>query len=140
MHFQQTYKDTLNVDKVMGAIVGEGVCDFLVELSSGVPLQSDNLSYLEDPDNMNFILNELKNDLYNSDNSKWLYNGGSIEDRPHDLGYTLGYLISKSYFQNHPDKIQAVHDLLNTENFEVIYKGSNYSFLLEKDTILSPSI
>ncbi|MBT8205889.1 MAG: DUF2268 domain-containing protein [Eudoraea sp.] len=140
MHFQQSYKDTLNVDKVMGAIVGEGVCDFLVELSSGVPLQSDNLSYLEDPDNMNFILNELKNDLYNSDNSKWLYNGGSIEDRPHDLGYTLGYLISKSYFQNHPDKIQAVYDLLNTENFEVIYKGSNYSFLLEKDTILSPSI
>ncbi|MBT8223625.1 MAG: DUF2268 domain-containing protein [Eudoraea sp.] len=140
MHFQQSYKDTLNVDKVMGAIIGEGVCDFLVELSSGVPLQSDNLSYLEDPDNMNFILRELKNDLYNSDNSKWLYNGGSIEDRPHDLGYTLGYLISKSYFQNHPDKIQAVHDLLNTENFEVIYKGSNYSFLLEKDTILSPSI
>ncbi|MBT8322206.1 MAG: DUF2268 domain-containing protein [Eudoraea sp.] len=140
MHFQQNYKDTVNIDKVMGAIIGEGVCDFLVELSSGVPLQSDNLSYLEDPDNMNFILNELKNDLYNSDNSKWLYNGGSIEDRPHDLGYTLGYLISKSYFQNHPDKIQAVHELLNTENFKVIYKGSNYSFLLEKDTILSPSI
>ena len=140
MHFQQNYKDSLNIDKVMGAVVGEGVCDFLVELSSGIPLKSDNMVYLQDPDNMAFVLEELRNDLYNSDNSKWLYNGGSIEDRPHDLGYTMGYLISRSYYQNHPDKIQAVHDLLNTDDFEAIYKGSEYHYLIEKDTILSPSI
>jgi hypothetical protein len=134
MHFQQNYRDTVNIEYVMGAIIGEGVCDFLVELSSGQPLENENLSYLEKPENKAFILEDLKNDLYNTDNSKWLYNGGSIEDRPHDLGYTLGYLISKSYYENHPDKNQAVYDLLNTDNFETIYKGSAYGYLLESDT------
>ena len=83
---------------------------------------------------MAFILEELKNDLYSTDNSKWLYNGGSIEDRPHDLGYTMGYLISKSYYQNHPDKKEAVYQLLNTDNIESIYLGSDYAYLMEKDT------
>ena len=139
MHFQQNYKDTVHIDNVMGAILGEGVCDFLVELSSGIPLENDNLSYLQNPENMDFILKELKNDLYNNDNSKWLYNGGSIEDRPHDLGYTMGYLISRSYYQNHTDKIQAVYDLLNTDSFAMIYAGSEFSFLLEEDTNKIPS-
>lgn len=134
MHFQQDYKDTVNVERVMGAIIGEGVCDFLVELSSGKILENDNLRYLEDPENLAFIMADLKDDLYNEDNSKWLYNGGSIEDRPHDLGYTLGYLISKSYYQNHPDKKMAVFELLNTDNFERIYRESDYRFLLETET------
>ena len=134
MHFQQNYTDTVNIEYVKGAIISEGVCDFLVELSSGKPLENANLSYLDEPENMAFILEDLKNDLNNTDNSKWLYNGGSIEDRPHDLGYTLGYLISKSYYENHPDKKQAIFELLNTDNFEAIYKGSAYGYLLETDT------
>ncbi|MCE2611807.1 DUF2268 domain-containing protein [Flavobacteriaceae bacterium D16] len=134
MHFQQNYTDTVNIEYVKGAIISEGVCDFLVELSSGKPLENANLSYLDDPENMVFILEDLKNDLNNTDNSKWLYNGGSIEDRPHDLGYTLGYLISKSYYENHPDKKQAIFELLNTDNFETIYNGSAYGYLLETDT------
>jgi hypothetical protein len=133
MHFQQNYRDTENLEYVMGAIFSEGVCDFLLELSSGKPLENDNLSYLQEPENMAFILEELKADMYNTDNYKWLYNGGSIEDRPHDLGYTLGYLISKSYYNNHPDKKQAVYELLNTDNIESIYRGSDYGHLLEND-------
>ena len=134
MHFQQNYRDTVNMETVMGAIIGEGVCDFLVELSSGKPLKNDNLSYLEEPENMAFILEELRNDLNNTDNSKWLYNGGSIEDRPHDLGYTMGYLISKSYYENHHDKKQAVYELLNTDDIKSIYRESDFGHLLESDT------
>ncbi len=137
MHFQQNYRDTTNTDRVMGAIIGEGVCDFLLELSSGKPLQNSNLDYLKDPGNLEFILEELQNDLYHTDTSKWLYNGGSIEDRPHDLGYTLGYLISKSYYEQHSDKKQAVYDLLNTDDFESIYLGSSYHSLLQRDRILA---
>ena len=137
MHFQQNYRDTLNNNKVMGAIIGEGVCDFLVELSSGKALKNSNLDYLNDPKNLEFIISELKNDLQNTDTSKWLYNGGAIEDRPHDLGYTLGYLISKSYYQNQADKQQAVYNLLNTDNFESIYRESAYYTLLERDSTLA---
>ena len=131
MHFQQNYRDTVNQETVLMGVIGEGVCDFLVELSSGQELSNSNLKYLEDEENKVFILNELKNDLYSSDSSKWLYNGGSIEDRPHDLGYTMGYLITKSYYQNQEDKKQAIYDLLNTDDVFSILKGSDYAFLLE---------
>lgn len=131
MHFQQSYGDTENVETVLGAIIAEGVCDFFVELSSGEELKNENLAYLEDPDNMVKILADLQEDLLTEDNSRWLYNGESIEDRPHDLGYTMGYLISKSYYENHSDKRQAIYDLFNTNDFTSILKGSKYAFVLE---------
>lgn len=133
MHFQQSYRDSLNQETVLMQIIGEGVCDFLAELSSGKPLSNENLDYLEDSGKKDFILKELKKDLFSKDNSRWLYNGGSIEDRPHDLGYTMGYLISKSYYENHADKKTAVYELLNTDDVVSILSNSDYNFLLKPD-------
>ena len=129
MHFQQNYKDPNNAEKVIGGIIGEGVCDFLVELCSGEELKNQNLSYLEEPDNRNKILTDLKTDLFTNDFSRWLYNG-DIEDRPYDLGYTMGYLITKSYYNNQEDKQKAVYELLNTNDFKKIIKGSEFDYLL----------
>ncbi len=131
MHFQQNYQDNEYADTVLAQIIGEGVCDFLVELCSEEPMVNDNLIYLEDPLNKEQILNDLRNDLLTEDNSKWLYNGGSIEDRPHDLGYTMGYLISKSYYENSVDKKKAIHELLNSSDMLSILRESEYAFLLE---------
>ena len=78
-------------------------------------------------------MNDLKNDLFKEDNSRWLYNGGAINDRPHDLGYTVGYLISKSYYRNAEDKEKAVYELLNTNDVISVLKGSDYAYLLHKD-------
>jgi uncharacterized protein YjaZ len=89
--------------------------------------------YLSDVENEQRIMNDLKNDLFSDDNSKWLYNGGGINDRPHDLGYTVGYLISKSYYELALNKQKAVFELLNTNDFLSILKASDYAFLLEKD-------
>lgn len=133
MHFQQNYQDTENNETVLAQVISEGVCDFLVELCSGKELKNSNLTYLNDQENEHKIMEDLKNDLFSEDNSKWLYNGGSITDRPHDLGYTVGYLICKSYYNNTLDKKNAVFELLNTNDFLTILGGSDYSFLLEKD-------
>ena len=137
MHFQQSYQDTKNQETVLMGSVAEGVCDFFVELVSGVEMQNSNLEYLKDPDNMEFVLSELRQELFIDDNSKWLYNGGSIEDRPHDLGYTMGYLICKSYYNNHPDKDIAIYELLNTANVVSILEGSDYAFLLKPEEELT---
>ncbi len=130
MHFQQSYADEEHSESVLMGIVGEGVCDFLVELCSGKTLENSNLQYLGIPENKEFILSELRSDLFSTDNSKWLYNGGAIEDRPHDLGYTLGYLITKSYYHNQADKQKAIHELLNTDDVVSILRGSDYAYLL----------
>jgi len=133
MHFQQNYQDIENGETVLAQVIGEGVCDFLVELCSGEELENSNLIYLSDEGNEQKIMNDLKNDLFKEDNSRWLYNGGAINDRPHDLGYTVGYLISKSYYRNAEDKEKAVYELLNTNDVISVLKGSDYAYLLHKD-------
>ena len=75
------------------------------------------------------ILSDLKTDLFTTDFSRWLYNG-DIEDRPYDLGYTMGYLITKSYYTHQDDKQKAVNELLNTDDFKKIIKGSEFAYLL----------
>ncbi|MGB5315879.1 MAG: DUF2268 domain-containing putative Zn-dependent protease [Robiginitalea sp.] len=132
MHFQQNYQDQQHRETVLSAIVHEGVCDFMVELCSGEVLVNDNLEFLSIAENEKWIFEELATELLEEDASKWLYNGGSIEDRPADLGYTVGYLITKSYYEQHPDKKQAVYDLLNSNDLTEIVKNSSYAYLLER--------
>jgi len=130
MHFQQNYGDQMNKDEVLHKIIEEGVCDFLVELSTGITLQSKQLDYLNSPENLEMISADLKQELFSEDLSNWLYNGGSIENRPHDLGYALGYLISKSYYNNAKDKRKALESLLTTNDMRSILEASDYAYLL----------
>ena len=130
MHFQQNYQDSGHEDTLLAGVIGEGVCDFLAELCSGIPLKNDNLRFLEDPENHRRIFADLQADLLGSDASRWLYNGDGVEDRPHDLGYTVGYLITKSYYENQADKQQAIYELLNTDDFASIVAGSAFAYML----------
>ena len=130
MHFQQNYQDSKNISKVLGKIIHEGVCDFLVELCSGETRKDDKIAYLNQPKNRSFILEELKKDRYSEDLSHWMYNG-DIQDRPVDIGYTLGYQVCKSYYENSPDKQKAIYTLLNTDDFEEIYRHSEYAHVLD---------
>ena len=130
MHFQQNYQDDENISKVLGKIIHEGVCDFLVELCSGEARKEDKITYLDQPKNMKFIADEFKKDRYGEDLSRWMYNG-DIKDRPVDIGYTLGYLVCKSYYKNSPDKQKAIYTLLNTDDFRKIYLNSEYAYLLD---------
>lgn len=131
MHFQQSYSDPKNTNTVLSGIIQEGVCDLLVELCSGEKMKNSNLAYLEDPGNREKIFSELKADLHGEDLSKWLYNGGSIQDRPHDLGYTMGYLITKSYYKKQADKKKAINELLNSRDLDAIIRQSDYAFLID---------
>ena len=130
MHFQQGYRDKENYEKLIGQVIKEGSCDFLRELCTGIQLENENLKYLKSSKNRDFILSEFKKDLFIEDVSSWMYNYNS-KDRPVDIGYTLGYLISKSYYEKSDDKKMAVHNLLNTNNFKEIIAQSEYGFVLE---------
>ncbi|WP_282044130.1 DUF2268 domain-containing putative Zn-dependent protease [Winogradskyella flava] len=129
MHFQQNYGDTKNTNNVLGSVFMEGVCDFMVELCTGIVLKNKNTDFLKDPKNLEMVCADFAKDKFTTDFSRWLYNG-EIEDRPFDLGYTFGYLVSKSYYEKHNDKEKAIYELLNTDDYTEIYKNSDYAYLL----------
>ncbi|WP_282122509.1 DUF2268 domain-containing putative Zn-dependent protease [Algibacter mikhailovii] len=134
MHFQQSYSDFENSALLLGKLIEEGVCDFLVSLltenNQVSPGVQRNLDYLQIDSNYTFVMHELKRDIYGQDLSKWMHNGGAITDRPSNLGYTMGFLICKSFYENSTNKKQAIFELLNTNNFKKIIESSDFKELL----------
>ena len=122
MHFQQNYRDT--TESLLRSSIGEGVCDFLAALCRDEPEAIMNRAYYEA--NKEELWAAFRTEMHGTDHSKWLYNGDNSE-RPADLGYTLGHLISLGYYERATDKKQAIRELLNTDDFEKIWKGSGYA-------------
>ncbi|MEM1001553.1 MAG: DUF2268 domain-containing putative Zn-dependent protease, partial [Bacteroidota bacterium] len=131
MHFEQNYQDPAMKHTVKGMVMGEGVADFLAELLSGKEFKNERTEFLNDKDNWNMIVTDFKETRDTDDISLWLFNGDNVEDRPGDLGYTLGQYIAKSYYNKCSDKKQAIYNLLNTDNVDEIYKESDYAYLLD---------
>jgi hypothetical protein len=66
------------------------------------------------------VADEDKTDL-----SAWLYN--STPTQPRDLGYWVGYRIVKSYYQQAPDKRQALRDIYGmTDPHQFLAKSGWY--------------
>lgn len=51
-----------------------------------------------------------------TDVSGWLYNGPGTPQKPGDLGYWIGYRITKAYYLHAADKRQAIFDILHVTN------------------------
>jgi len=85
----------------------EGACDFIAELITGTTNRNE---YGEQNENRLWI--EFKNELCNQNIGNWLYNGYSVKDKPADLGYFIGYEITKEYYNNSADKDRAVGEII----------------------------
>jgi len=64
----------------------------------------------------------------------WLYreryfdlNVKHFHEKLGDLGYYVGYRISKAYYENSCDKRQAVRDVLNIRDFQDFFRRSRYA-------------
>ena len=91
--------------------IKEGSCDLIAELITGKPRNNE---YGEK--NENKLWTEFKNELCNQNIGNWLYNGNTFKDKPGDLGYFIGYEITKEYYNNAKDKKQAVVDIIGMSN------------------------
>jgi hypothetical protein len=61
-----------------------------------------------------------------------MYNSFKIKDRPGDLGYYMGYKISKEYYRNAKDKQLAIETILNIKDFTAFFEQSRYSLKFSK--------
>ena len=47
-------------------------------------------------------------------------------DRPGDLGYWMGYLIAKAYYERARDKAKAIREILTIRDFDRFLEASGY--------------
>ncbi|MGJ7031939.1 hypothetical protein [Niabella hirudinis] len=125
VHTQQKLKSS---NQLLNKVIQEGSCDFIAELALDQPMQRQYVSY----GNLHFdrLKEQFKKEMFLSDWSNWLYNGPQRGDST-DLGYFMGYEISKSYYQRAKNKAQAIKDIIeldfsNNKDVELFFKRSGF--------------
>jgi hypothetical protein len=118
-HYNQNYPPQKTL---LEKSIQEGSCDFIGELISGQNINERLKVYgrTHDPE----IWRDFVADMDKPDYSNWIYNGSRSKDKPGDLGYYVGYLISRAYYQKAKNKKQAVRDILNIKDFRGFYEAS----------------
>jgi uncharacterized protein YjaZ len=60
----------------------------------------------------------------NEDYKGWLYS--SSNGRPNDLGYWMGYKITKAFYDRAGDKKAAIYEIFHIRDFKAFLKQSGY--------------
>jgi hypothetical protein len=100
----------------------EGAAEFVGELISG-DIGNSNLRIStkghETEIETDFAADENKTDL-----SKWLYN--STLAKPGDIGYWVGYRITKSYYEHSPDNCRAIREIIQMNDAQAFLAKSGW--------------
>jgi hypothetical protein len=121
-HYNQHYSTAQDQRHLLGKALQEGSCDLIGELISGHTVNEHLKTYGRTHDAE--IWRDFEPNMYKPEISNWFYNATTAKDRPADLGYYVGYLITRAYYQNAKDKRQAVHDILNIQDARAFYEAS----------------
>lgn len=102
----------------------EGSADFIGELISGTHINKIAFEYGEAHSEM--LKGEFVKKMKKKKLKDWLYQTSGKDDRPNDLGYWMGYKISKAYYDKQEVKKKAISDILNIKNPLEFTKESGY--------------
>lgn len=111
-------------DSLLARALGEGVADFIAELTAGDTI-NPHLHKYGNPIEKELWL-EFKKEMTGTETGNWLYQGDKAKEKPADLGYYMGYKIAESYYKNAADKKQAVKDILEIKDFPKFLAASRY--------------
>ena len=123
-HYNQRYNTAPDQRHLLGKSLQEGACDTIGELISGRTINEHLKVYGRT--HADEIWRDFEVDMYKPDISKWFYNAATAKDRPADLGYYVGYLITRAYYNQAKDKKQAVKDMLEIKDFAKFLADSRY--------------
>ncbi|TDQ80155.1 hypothetical protein [Sphingobacterium yanglingense] len=115
---------------VLKQAIREGSCDFMAELVIGRPLTINYIKYGYANYQKSFDL--LRKDLVNPNLNNWFYNYDVSTIK--DLGYFMGYVISKKYYENSLDPSQAIKEIIELDyaDDEAVFSFLNKSGVFDE--------
>lgn len=123
IHVNQTGPEPTTL---LGAAIQEGSADFLGELISGGMINRSMHGYGDAHEAE--LWNAFAGEMHGTDLSHWLYQGNRAgPDRPADLGYYMGYRITKAYYDKASDKPRAIAEILSIRDFDAFLAASGYT-------------
>lgn len=125
VHTQQKNGDSLSYAcQLLYMALQEGSCNFISELITGDKIKDAYNDYGFQHEKQ--LWKEFEAEMCEKDARKWLYNGFIVKDRPADLGYFIGYVISREYYKNATNKSQAIIDIIEMTNPKLFLEKSGY--------------
>lgn len=123
IHFEQKYGGS---EVLLVQSIREGSADFLAELISGRHI-NHHVHEWADPREAE-LWQEFRQKMHAKGFAGWLYGGDPASDgRPADLGYWMGYKITKAYYDRAADKGQAIREILDIRDFDAFLAKSGYA-------------
>ena len=93
---------------VLSKAIKEGSCDFVAELTLNKKFNSHYIDY--GFKNYEQVQSQFKAEMFSQNFGNWFYNSDGSKNP--DLGYFVGYVISKKYYENSKDKKKAIKDII----------------------------
>ena len=114
-----------DAETLLGQAIHEGSADFLAELFLNEPYKSQ--AYIYGRKNEEKLWIEFTKEMDSADISNWFYIESGKKDRPADLGYFIGYMISQSYYEKAMDKNKAIQEIIEVTDFKKLLETSGYA-------------
>jgi hypothetical protein len=121
IHFQQ--RNTRD-NSLLAQCIMEGSADFICELIAGGHSNSEIFAYGDA--HVKELWDEFQKDMNGTDWKTWLYTSKD-KSRPKDLGYWMGYKITKSYYNNTQNKSEAITNILHIRDYRKFLADSKYN-------------
>ena len=122
VHYQQP--DLNAQPSLLVAVMREGSADFVAELACGSTINVPVYTWAEQ--HRGELWAEFQQKMDGTDYTGWLYGANQVPGRPADVGYWLGYRISKAYYERATDKVRALRDLLTTDDYAGVVRRSGF--------------
>jgi hypothetical protein len=103
VHFQQPYRD----DSLLHQTIIEGSADFIAELTSGKH-GNEPIHAFADPRERE-LWHAFKEVMHGNSFTSWLYDGDAAQGHPADLGYWMGYKITKAYYRKNTKESPRIY-------------------------------
>lgn len=111
-------------NKLAATILREGIPDFISKLV--YPFGNNGNNYYYGTQHEDILRTKLRNEIYGSDFTYWIYNSNTVSDQPRDLGYFMGSRIANSYFKQLSATTIDVTELIEIKNAKKFIKKSKY--------------
>lgn len=123
IHFQQ--RSSGRATTLLARALHEGMADFIGELIAGGHI--NHAAHAFGNARERELWQEFREAMHGTDVSGWMYQGDRAGDRPADLGYWMGYRISRALFERLPDKAEAIRRLVTMHDAEALLRDSGYA-------------
>lgn len=129
VHFLQ---DNAERETLLHQAIHEGSADFLAHLATGIRSTSPERDAWADKREAK-LWDRFREDMdlafgreRDPEFANWMYGEPKEEGWPSDLGYWMGYRITRAYFESSGDPYQAVREILNIQDYEAFLEQSGY--------------